>query len=333
MNASVASSDVFRAVGIRHRAAGRSDRPRTARRERSRVISDRLWRSRFNADPALLGRTITLNNQAHTVVGIMPPGMRFPSRLTDVWLPLGLFVDTFPTDRGAHPGLSVVAKLKPGVRVEQATANMDAIARRLGQQYPMSNVDHTVTVTPYYEQIVRNIRPALLTLIAAVAFVLLIGCANLANLMLARADGRQREVAIRAALGADRRRIFQQLIVESLLMAVGRRRAWCAVRGFGVKAFVASQPVSVPRIDLIAVDLRILAFTSVVSILTGIAFGLAPAIRASSVDLLTSLKDPARATVGSARPPDTFRAGRRRRWRWRLCCWSAPASRSGASAD
>ena len=300
LNASLASSDVFRAVGIQAQS-GRTfgpgeDKP-TA--ERIAVISDRLWRSRFNADPALLGRTITLNNQTHTVVGIMPPGMRFPSRLTDVWLPLGLFVDTFPTDRGAHPGLSVVAKLKPGVRVEQATANMDAIARRLEQQYPMSNADHTVTVTPSCEQIVRNIRPALLTLIAAVAFVLLIGCANLANLMLARADGRQREVAIRAALGADRRRIFQQLIVESLLMAAAGGALGALLAAFGVKAFVASQPVSVPRIDLIAVDLRILAFTSVVSILTGIAFGLAPAIRASSVDLLTSLKDSARATIGS----------------------------------
>ena len=239
LNASLASSDVFRAVGIQAQS-GRTfgpgeDKP-TA--ERIAVISDRLWRSRFNADPALLGRTITLNNQTHTVVGIMPPGMRFPSRLTDVWLPLGLFVDTFPTDRGAHPGLSVVAKLKPGVRVEQATANMDAIARRLEQQYPMSNADHTVTVTPYYEQIVRNIRPALLTLIAAVAFVLLIGCANLANLMLARADGRQREVAIRAALGADRRRIFQQLMVESLLMAAAGGALGALLAAFGVKAFV-----------------------------------------------------------------------------------------------
>jgi len=300
LNASVASADVFRAVGIQAqngRTFGPADDRPTA--ERIAVISDRLWRSRFNADPALLGRTITLNNQTHTVVGIMPPGMRFPSRLTDVWLPLGLFIDTFPPARGAHPGLSVVAKLKPGVRVEQATANMDAIARRLEQQYPLSNTDHTVSVTPYYEQIVRNIRPALLTLIAAVAFVLLIGCANLANLMLARADGRQREMAIRAALGADRRRIFQQLIVESLLMAAAGGALGALLAALGVKAFVASRPVSVPRIDLIAVDLRILAFTSVVSILTGIAFGLAPAIRASSVDLLTSLKDSARATIGS----------------------------------
>ena len=300
LNASLASADVFRAVGIQAqngRTFGPADDRPTA--ERIAVISDRLWRSRFNADPALLGQTITLNNQPHTVVGIMPPGMRFPSRLTDVWLPLGLFVDAFPPARGAHPGLSVVAKLKPGVRVEQATANMDAIARRLEQQYPLSNTDHTVSVTPYYEQIVRNIRPALLTLIAAVAFVLLIGCANLANLMLARADGRQREVAIRAALGADRRRIFQQLIVESLLMAAAGGALGALLAAFGVRAFVASRPVSVPRIDLIAVDLRILAFTSVVSVLTGVVFGLAPAIRASSVDLLMSLKDSARATIGS----------------------------------
>ena len=301
LNASLASSDVFRALGIQAqggRAFGPDDDGPTV--DRIAIVSDRLWRSRYNADPGLIGRSITLNNQPHTVVGIMPPGMRFPSRLTDVWLPLGLFVSTFPTGRGAHPGLSVVAKLKPGVTVERATAEMDAIARRLEKQYPMSNTDHTVTVTPYYEQIVRNIRPALLTLITAVGFVLLIGCANLANLMLARADSRQREIAIRAALGADRRRIFQQLLVESVLMAMAGGVLGAGLAALSVRAFVASRPASVPRIDLIAVDLRVLAFTSVLSIVTGIAFGLAPAIRASSVDLLTSLKEAARATIGSA---------------------------------
>jgi putative ABC transport system permease protein len=275
LSASLASSDVFKAVGIQAqsgRTFGPDEDHPTA--ERVAVISDRLWRSRFNANPALLGRTIMLNSQAHTVVGIMPPGMRFPSRLTDVWLPLGLFIDSFPTERGAHPGLSVVAKLKPGIGVPRAGVNMDTIARRLEKQYPMSNTDITVTVTPYYEQIVRNIRPALLTLIAAVSLVLVVGCANIANLMLARADGRQREMAIRAALGADRRRIFQQLLVESLLIAIAGGALGALVAAIGVKAFVASRPVSVPRIDLIAVDLRVLAFTSVVSIVTGIAFGL-----------------------------------------------------------
>ena len=299
LNASVVSADVFRAIGMRPQFGrvftAADDLPTV---DRIAVVSDGLWRSRFNADPALVGRSILLNNQPHTVVGVMPASMRFPSRQCDVWVPLGLFVDSIPKTRGTHPSLTVVAKLKPGVRVEQASANMDAIARRLETAYPLSNTDHTVTVTPYYEQTVRNIRPALLTLIAAVSFVLLIGCANLANLMLARADGRQREVAIRAALGANRRRIFQQLLVESLLMAMAGGALGALLAAFGVKAFVASRPLSVPRFDLIAVDLRVLAFTSVLSLVTGVGFGLAPALRASSVDLLTALKDSARATTG-----------------------------------
>jgi putative ABC transport system permease protein len=299
LNTSFVSADVFKAIGMgpqRGRVFTSAEDLPTA--DRIAIVSDGLWRSRFNADPALVGRSILLNNQPHTVVGVMPASMRFPSRLCDVWVPLGLFVDGIPKTRGTHPGLMVVAKLKPGVRVEQASANMDAIARRLETAYPLSNTDHTVSVTPYYEQVVRNIRPALLTLIAAVSFVLLIGCANLANLMLARADGRQREVAIRAALGADRRRIFQQLIVESLLLAMAGGALGALLATLGVRAFVASRPTSVPRFDLIAVDLRVLAFTSVLSLATGVAFGLAPALRASSVDLIAALKDSARATTG-----------------------------------
>src|SRR5262249_51230894 len=204
-------------------------------------------------------------------------------------------------DRGAHPGLFAVAKLKPGVGVDRASAEMDTIARRLERQYPLSNTDHTVSVVPYYEQIVQNIRPALLTLMGAVAFVLMIACANLANLMLAKADARQRELAIREALGATRWRLFQQLLTESVLMAIGGGALGVVVAWWGVKAFVASRPSTVPRIDLVAVDLRVLAFALAVSIGTGVAFGLAPALRASSLDLLTSLKDAWRASRGAGR--------------------------------
>src|SRR5262249_38884387 len=215
-------------------------------------------------------------------------------------------------DRGAHPGLFAVAKLKPGVGVDRASAEMDTIARRLERQYPLSNTDHTVSVVPYYEQIVQNIRPALLTLMGAVAFVLMIACANLANLMLAKADARQRELAIREALGATRWRLFQQLLTESVLMAIGGGALGVVVAWWGVKAFVASRPSTVPRIDLVAVDLRVLAFALAVSIGTGVAFGLAPALRASSLDLLTSLKDARRAAPGGGRRPGPG-AGRRLR--------------------
>ena len=303
LNGALASSEVFKALGI-PAVVGRTfsadeDEPGAPRLA---IVSERFWRSHFNADPSALGRTIVLNGEAHTIVGVMPAGMRFPSRLTDVWLPLGLFVSTFPTDRGAHPGLQGVGKLKPGLGAQRAAADMDAIARRLEQQYPLSNADHTVTVQPYYEQIVQNIRPALVTLSFAVAFVLLIGCANLANLMLARADGRQREIAIREALGASRWRVFQQLLTESVLMAVGGGALGALLAWWGVKAFVATQPTIVPRVDLIAVDLRVLAFAMIVSIATGVAFGLAPALRASKVDFVTSLKESGRGSgIGGRR--------------------------------
>jgi putative ABC transport system permease protein len=300
--ASLASSDLFKALGmpaiVGRTFAADEDKPGAPR---VAVVSERFWRSHLNADPAAIGRSLTLNGEPHTIVGVMPAGMRFPSRLTDVWLPLGLFVPAFPAERGAHPGLFGVAKLKPGVSVERASADMDAIARRLEQQYPMSNTDHTVAVQAYYEQIVQNVRPALLTLACAVAFVLLIACANLANLMLARADGRQREIAIREALGASRWRIFQQLLTESILMALGGGVLGALLARWAVAAFVATRPTTVPRIDLIAVDARVLAFAIVVSIVTGIAFGLAPALRASSLDLLASLKDAAHGSAGTGR--------------------------------
>jgi len=300
---SLASSDVFNALGLQP-IAGRTftaqeDEPAAPR---VAIVSERLWRSHFGGDPSAIGGTIVLNDEPYTIVGVMPAGMRFPSRGTDVWVPLGVFIRTFPPDRGAHPGLAAVGKLKRGVPVERAAAEMDAIARRLERQYPMSNADHTVSLTPYAEQIVQNIRPALVTLACAVLFVLLIVCANLANLMLARADGRHRELAIREALGASRWRIVQQLLTESLLVAIGGGAVGALLAWWAVAAFVASRPSTVPRIDQIAVDGRVLAFTAIVSIAVGVAFGLAPALRASSIDLLASLRDAAHATpVGGRR--------------------------------
>ena len=300
--ASLASADVFGALEM-PLIAGRTftadeDRPGAPR---IAVVSERFWRSHFNADPAAVGKTILLDGQSHTIVGIVPAGMRFPSRTTDVWLPLGLFVQTFPADRGAHPGLFAIARLKPGVTVERASVEMDTIARRLERQYPLSNTDHTVSVVPYYEQIVQNVRPALLMLMGAVAFVLLIGCANLANLMLAKAEGRQRELAIREALGATRWRISQQLLTESVLMAVGGGALGILLAWWGVTAFIRSRVSAVPRIDLVTMNLRVLAFAAGVSIVAGLAFGLAPAMRGASADLLTPLKDAARGTGGGRR--------------------------------
>ncbi|HYM23575.1 MAG TPA: ABC transporter permease [Vicinamibacterales bacterium] len=306
LNAAHASSAMFAAIGIAPEA-GRvfgadDDRPGAAR---TAVVSDRLWRSRFSADPRLIGRVIELNGEPYQIAGIMPPAMRFPSRLVDVWLPFGLIVPTFPP-RGAHPGLASIAKLKSGISLERAEAAMDAIARRLERQYPDSNKNSRVALQPYVDQVVQNIRPALVVLIGAVGFVLLIACANLANLTLSRAEGRHREIAIRAALGAVRRRIVQQLLVESLLLSMAGGAAGALIAYWSVRAFVASQPATVPRIDLVAVDGRVLLFTAALSLLTGVLFGLVPAWRASAPDLAVTLKETARSTTTSRRLRSTL---------------------------
>ena len=260
LNGAVASSALFAVMGVQP-VAGRvfgdaDDRPDAAR---VALISERLWRGRFNGDPGLVGSALVLNNEPHIVVGVMAPGMRFPSRLTDVWLPIGPAIATFPKSRGNHPGLYAVGKLKAGVPFESAVADMDTIARRIEAANPDTNKDVAVAMIPYYEQIVRNIRPTLFVLLGAVGFVLLIACANLANLMLARAERRQREIAVRSALGAERWRIVQQLLTESLLLAVAGGTLGILLATWIVKLFVASQPVTIPRIDMIAVDGRVIA--------------------------------------------------------------------------
>lgn len=300
LNAAVVSSGLFGAMGIAPLAgrtfASEEDVPNAAR---VAVVSERLWRTRFNADPSLVGRSLVLNGEPHVVIGIMPAGMRFPSRLTDVWLPIGPVVPTFPPSRGSHPGLFAMGRLKAGVTFEAAVNDMDAVARRIETENPATNHNVAVTMVPYYEQIVSSIRPTLVILLGAVGFVLLIGCANLANLMLARAERRQREIAVRAALGAARRRVIQQLLTESLLLAAIGGSLGLALATWGVRLFVATRPVSVPRIDLIGVDARVVLFAALLSIVTGVVFGLVPALRASSPDLIATLNETGRSTSGT----------------------------------
>src|SRR5262245_19387280 len=240
LNAAIASSGVFGAAGFQP-VLGRTFTTEDDATGAGRVvvISERLWRRRFGADPAVLGRSIVLSNDAYVIVGVMPAGMRFPSRLTDVWLPLGPVVPTFPPSRGAHPGLYGVAKLKADVPFARAAEDMDAVARSIEQEHPDTNRDVIVRMSRYYDQVVSGIRPTLFMLLGAVGFVLLIGCANLANLTLARSERRQREVAVRAALGADRRRILQQLLAESLLLSIAGGALGVLLATWLVRAFVA----------------------------------------------------------------------------------------------
>ncbi len=302
LNAATASSGVFGAIGLAP-IAGRAftaaeDTPSAGR---VAVISERLWRRRFDADPGVFARSLLLNGDAYQIVGVMPAAMRFPSRLTDVWLPLGLSIPTFPPTRGAHPGLYVIGRLQAGVPFARAAADMDTLARRIEQAHPDTNRDVTVNVASYYDQIVSGIRPTLFTIAGAVGFVLLIGCANLANLMLARTERRQRDVAVRAALGADRRRILQQLLAESLLLSAIGGALGLLLAAWLVRLFVASGPVTVPRVDLIRVDGRVVAFTALLSMATGIVFGLVPALNASAADLLSTIKQASRGGCAGSR--------------------------------
>jgi putative ABC transport system permease protein len=288
---SLASSEMFTAAGIpplMGQAFGakddQPDAPHTA------IISERLWRNHFAARSDMVGQTVTLDNEPYTIVAVMPARMRFPGRTTDVWLPIGPSIRSFPP-RGAHPGLAAIGRLKAGVSVDRARAGMTAIANRLADQYPNSNKGTGISVSPYYEQIVSNIRPVLYVLLAAVGLLLVIACTNLASLMLARSEGRHRELAVRAALGAGRSRLLRQLLIEAAILAIAGGALGLGLATLALRAFTAMQPTTIPRIDLLAIDWRVATFSLGVTALTLALFALLPALRASTPDLQGSLKD------------------------------------------
>ena len=291
LSGALVSASVFDTMGIapvRGRVFNASDDAPSV--GRLAVVSERLWQTRFAGREDFVGSDVLLNNEPYRVVGIMPAGMRFPSRVTDVWLPLGLFVNTFPP-RGAHPGLTAVGRLKPGVTIDQARTAMDVIARRLETQYPDSNKNNTVTVTSYHGAIVENVRPAMTLLLVAVGLLVLIGCANLASLCLARAEARQRELTIRSALGAGRGRLVRQLLLEAAILSVAGGALGVLVALGAIRAFIAARPSTIPRIDLIGIDWRVLGFAGAVSLATVLLFAVMPALRASKPDLQNTLRD------------------------------------------
>jgi predicted permease len=248
------------------------------------LISHAYWQSRFGGDPAILQRTIRVNTGQRSIVGVMPPGFHFPNN-TDIWTPQ----TTQSTSRTSH-NLFAVGRLKPNVTLAQAQSELTGIAARLEQQYPESNKDRSVVATPLQDALVSRVRLTLYLLWSVVAIVLLIACANTATLLLAEATARHREVAVRAALGASRRRIVRQLITESLLLALASAAAGIALAYWGGRALVALTPADVVRLAHSGIDGGVLLFTLAVSLATTVLFGLVPALHASRIDLVDALQ-------------------------------------------
>jgi predicted permease len=258
------------------------------------IISDSLWKRHFGSDPSVINKTLTLNDEPYQIVGVLPADFHYFSE-ADVLVPIEATKARALKERAWHPGIQVLARLKPGVSLEQARADMTSIAGALGQEYPDTNKEHWVTVGSLYDATVGDVRSLLLMLLAAVSFVLLIACANVANLMLARASTRQKEIAIRSALGASRLRIIRLLITESLMLALIGGAIGLLIAYWGTSFALKALPDALPRVSDIKVDTNVLLFTLAASLITGLVFGLAPAFQASNPNLNETLKEGGRS--------------------------------------
>ena len=297
--------DVLRA----HPAFGRAFTPENEVEGRHRVVvlSDGLWRRRFAGDPNIVGRTIPLEGGAYEVVGVMPAAFQYPVgsvRPTDVWTPYVVPPDERVRVVGSRSYyLQGIARLKPGVSLEQAQAQMTQVATAIQTANPVWNKDHLIGVRPLIDHMLgARTKSWMLMLLGAVGIVLLIACANVANLLLARASAREREVGIRAALGAGRWRPIRQLMVESLVLSIAGTMLATLLAWWAVQVLRTSMPDGVPRVAAIAVDLRVLGAAAALSLVTGMLFGIFPALQLSRPDLTTALKDGSRgAGTGGAR--------------------------------
>ncbi|MGH7498420.1 MAG: ABC transporter permease, partial [Gemmatimonadales bacterium] len=305
LSAALVSSDFFKTLGItpilgRGFSSGEDQGQGTVA-----VISETLWRNQFGADSGLLGRTLDLSGKPYTVIGVAPASLGYPGR-TQVWLPLG-FGLARANDRDSH-SYDVVGRLTPSATIQGGQEELSTVARALAAEYPDKNTGRDVRVVAFTADTVGSIRPALLLLCGAVGFVLLIACANVANLFLARAATRQREVAVRAALGASRWRLVRQVMAEAIVLAVAGGILGLLVASWSVDALIALKPAGIPRLDEISIDSRVLAFTLLVSIVVGLAFGLAPALVAAANDPAESFRGEGKGSSGSRRR-SRFRAG------------------------
>jgi len=303
LNGAVVSAELFKLLRVAP-SLGRpflpeEDKPGAVSGTDAVILSHGLWQSQFGTDPSVLGRTIKLNGKSFTVVGVSPPGFQFPIQtdVPDLWTTIavdGGGKESMITQRGAHY-LDVIARLKPGVTLPHAQAEMSTIVSNLNKQYP-ENYPRAAKVVPELGEMVKDVLPALLILLGAVGCVLLIACANVANLLLARGTARQREIAIRSALGASRGRVIRQVLTESIVLSSlgGALGLLLGVGGMGLLTRLI--PGEIPRLSEISLDLRLLAFAAMVSLVTGILFGLAPAVQGSKSDLTEALKEGGRGS-------------------------------------
>ena len=293
------SADFFTTLGV-ELALGRNFSQQEDQRGGAPVVivSNRFWRNRLSGSAQALGKPVALNGIDYTIVGVLPPGFRFGDDEVDVYTPLGQGDPLMLDPRGA-PAILSIARLKPGVSIAQAQAEMSAIQGRLQELYPDANRGLGTSVVPLKQVMIGDVSGTLLLLLGAVGLVLLIACANVANLLLVRSAARTREFAIRSALGASRARVVRQLLTESTLLSVAGACLGLAIAKWGVAPVLASVPGSLPRSENIGVNASVLLFTLGVSIAVGILFGLAPALKSSETDLQSSLKEGGRAATSA----------------------------------
>jgi putative ABC transport system permease protein len=272
----------------------------SAGREHVVVLSYGLWQRLFGASGDVVGRSMSLNGESYQVVGVMPREFRDPqNRNVELWVPLVFRPEQMADDQRTTEYLNLVARVRPGVPLPQAAAEIRTMAEQLKRRYPDAYPpDWSLVTTPLAQHMVGDVRPALLVLLGAVGFVLLIACANVANLLLARAAARSKEIAVRTALGASRDRLIRQLLTESVLLALLGGVLGLFLAFWGVRAIIAINPANLPRADEIGVDGPVMVFTLVVSLLTGLLFGLAPAVHTAATDLHGMLKEGGRGAAG-----------------------------------
>ena len=296
----VVSANLFDLIGARP-AIGRGFRPDedAPGAERVALLSYALWQRRFAGKAEAVGRTIRLNGYDHTIVGVMPEGFKFPE-WAELWTPAAFKRDEAGMGRGNHT-FDCLARLKSGVTIDEANAEMSAISGRLAAAYPESNANWATSVKPFREARIAEFRVVLYLMLGAVGFVLLIACANVANLLLARGAERAKEIAIRTALGASRWRVVRQLLVESVMIGMMGGALGVLLALWGTDLVTSAIPIEIPYWMKYTIDSRVLLFTLLVSLVTGILFGLAPALAASKTDVNETLKEGGRGTSGSLR--------------------------------